>query len=428
MRRNRRNSLFISLEEETQCLTEETKELTPLEDEAVTVDIAKDEQAIEEISEALDECGNEVCNLTEQAEANDAVVEPTVNDVIQSEVTLEKAKYILGYYDTSKISLSTESAKSQLQVSTEGIREFISKIVTIIRDLIKKAVDFFKKLFVKLKLKLGGYVKKLENIRDTYKNADFSRVTDDQLTEISKKLNDMNLATVKIHMGKGTKNAFGLPPVYLNLQIKPLLTINPVRLFNKIVNEDNEVAQKESLENFKNMLTKGDFNVKKTVELQDDNEIKLGCSGSTLYTVLVDESANSIKFNHETNNFNLVGSKENDSLVELTSDNLNKLKADANVYTNAYIERAKNANKLFDDIDKWQKMVSDSISKIEKEAKSLEDAGKNNKQQRINILLRNLKALSVDYPSIATKIYISSIREYIAINTAVLSTLGLNKK
>lgn len=433
MRRNRRNSLFISLEEETQCLPEETKELTPLEDEAVTVAIAKDEQAIEEISQALDESTNEVGNLTEQAAANSEVTEPTVNDVVQSEVALERACYILGYPRDTKISLSTESAKTQLQVSTEGIKDFIKKIITVIKNLINKAAMFFKKLIVKLKLKIGRYASKLTNLEEALKNIP-NEVTDESAKAISEGLQGLNLASVKINLAKDVKKV-GMPyPVSGEEAVTNIILDDPVKTFNRIVGsqateEPKEVVAKVNnsiFQKIKNFFAKAKGSAAaKNSPVFKPNIVLLGCSGVNTYTILEQDSVDP-KEALDVIGFASENVVESGLEVELNGNQVVDLLKESAGLISTYRQQLKKTDAYFKRISDLQTKVSDSIAKIEKDFNSMDIEEDSEKSIAVKNLLQSMKKVSVDYSSIVTKVFVSEIREFLVINEVFTTNLNLN--
>lgn len=127
------------------------------------VDIEKDTAALEDISNQLDTAIQAQADLTDQLEANKSIENPTTENVADSEVAIESALVKLGV-SREEYGLHNRAYKS-LTVSQEGVKLVIEKIVKTIKDLIKKSIRFFKDLFNKIRLKLGNYKPKIEELK-----------------------------------------------------------------------------------------------------------------------------------------------------------------------------------------------------------------------------------------------------------------------
>lgn len=139
-----------------------------LDDDLSTNDLSKDEAAIEEISATLDKTIQTQNDLVQQDIANNNIELPKEEDVKSSELAIESAIEKLGI-SREELGIHAKTLTA-FSVSKEGVKEMIYNIAKTIKELIKKIVRFFKELWTKLRMKLGNYRGKVDNLVSALKS------------------------------------------------------------------------------------------------------------------------------------------------------------------------------------------------------------------------------------------------------------------
>lgn len=436
------------------AVVNDTPELDPVEDEQLTQEISQDEQAIEECSVALDDVIDEQGNLIEQDVTTVTVTEPQTEDVIQSEVALEAAlirmgttRYKEGYHSFPKsaVSLSHENLKQSLQLAHEGIKDFLIKIGKAIKELFLKIIRFFKKLFAKLRIKLGGYSKKLDKLNEAMKSIQGGESVKDsgKADDVKKALNELNLASVSYFVKEQNSspypvaNATSLSSDIVSLSRDFQSAIIDVKkdasLFAKAVN----AIKNKFLPKLKKALTsnaEADKNFANKVGAFKDGKISssenffaIGCAGKNFYGVLVDASDLSVQ-EADTDG------KESYALKWFSAEYLEQVEnLNLKQLVDSFVNNYSKVKKACDETPRVFKEIDGVHSQFEKLADEISKPVENDNDAQTakacNGLIKNIKQLAVDLPSQLIKTHVHTIRDYLVIGNVVVKTCsGESKK
>ena len=430
---------------------EETPELNQVEEEQLTQDIAKDEQAIEECSGCLEETLDEQSKLANQLETNEGVLsEPKTEDIIQSEVALEHALARLGtsreeqgmHYFTTK----------SMELSHEGVKDFLTKISNAIKELFRKAIMFFKKLFAKLRIKLGGYSKRIDKLVNEMKklSAANDSLTDENANKVKDALNNMKLASVSSFVRQDKSSPFPLVNIStvvnditkahneLNDKIKKAkdMTIETLAksmsdVFTFKVNNMDAYASTHAKGN--KVLEELRSIAKNVEDIRRDDNVKntkgvfpLGCAGDKLYCVglvsmFEDDPEHSCVLKPLTCTY--------------TEPISNFTQSDLKQVIQSFIGNGSVVKKSCDESDKIFKQIDGIQSKFENiitDGKINKDFDDTDKPSEVtgffSSVAKNSKILGIDLPNYIIKVHVHTIRDYLVIGNAILKECGTESK
>lgn len=433
------------------AVVDQAPEMNPVEEEQLTQEINQDEQAIEECSVCLDETLNEQGSLVQQDVVAATVSEPKTEDVVQSEVALEAAlirmgtsRYREGYHSfpKSSLSFSKEEIGNTFTLAREGIKDFLIKIGKAIKELFRKIAMFFKKLFAKLRIKLGGYAKKLDKLNEVMKNLVSSDSTKDsgKADEVKKQLNELSLASVAFFVGEQNSspypvvNAAGLANdisgLYRECQSAVVQVKKEPSAFGKIVealqNKFTDKLKKEELArqakegeaarastNQASAITKGNINI-------STDFFAIGCAGKFFYGVIVNPAISTNgEIEDSTNGERTTAllSVQAEYIKEVENLDLGRL---VSSFVDNYSKVKKSCDetsKIFKDIDTVHGQFEKLGDEISKPAGEEENASETAKA--CNGLVKNIKQLAVDLPSHLVKCHVHTIRDYLVIGNVI---------
>lgn len=429
------------------AVVDNTPELDPVEEEQLTQEISQDEQAIEECSACLDETIDEQGQLVQQEVVAATVSEPKTEDVVVSEVALEQAlakmgtsRYREGYhaFPKSEFAFSKEEIRNTYTLTHEGIKDFLIKIGKAIKELFRKIVMFFKKLFAKLRIKLGGYSKKLDKLNEAMKNLQNSDAlkNSEKANEVKEKLNDLQLASVSYFV-KGRNNS--PVPVCDTLNVT-----NEVAKMYKELQTSIEAAKKDPsllqtilskiADKFKlNVASKAKEAAKHVnmASLQIDNKITqtdgflpVGCAGKKFYGVAVDPSKATT---NEENKGPVIFAFGADYLESVDNVDLGKLVASFVSNYTAVKKACDETPRIFKEIDS----VHGNFEKLGDQIANPNGANDENATEvskTMNEIVKNIKQLGVDLPSNLIKCHVHMIRDYLVIGNIIVKVCGTESK
>lgn len=446
--------LFKLSLEETNIVSEDVKPLTVDEDEQLTTAIVKDEQAIEEISSELDNALDARGTLVAQSVVNATVTTPRTEDVADSELAIESAIARIGI-SREELGLHVKSYTS-LAVSNEGIMEFIKTVGKVIKDLIKKAVKFFKALWIKLKVKILNYKGKVEAMKKAMESITNSEKLRDAtvLDKIASDLYDTNLASVVVYLEHLQTSP------YLRSDIDSIVTnITNITLesgkifkdmFKELAKNDNVVTQdiiSKYLVDDKlpiNSLGFAGFRIAKAaggkflvgstdkldnvaMEIQKfhnhvANGLCLGCDGNDVISLIVDKGERVISNNPKIKiekHFTVLNK------IRILAYNYNNIIAGFINNSSNILKGIDNASKIFTSIDKIQSELEKAIVELEKmAAQEVNNDPTKSLALAIDTYVKSIKKVAVDIPGVITKVYFSTIRDYLVIGNIILKHIN----
>lgn len=446
--------LFKLSLEETNIVSEDVKPLTVDEDEQLTTAIVKDEQAIEEISSELDNALDARGTLVAQSVVNATVTTPRTEDVADSELAIESAIARIGI-SREELGLHVKSYTS-LAVSNEGIMEFIKTVGKVIKDLIKKAVKFFKALWIKLKVKILNYKGKVEAMKKAMESITNSEKLRDAtvLDKIASDLYDTNLASVVVYLEHLQTSP------YLRSDIDSIVTnITNITLesgkifkdmFKELAKNDNVVTQdiiSKYLVDDKlpiNSLGFAGFRIAKAaggkflvgstdkldnvaMEIQKfhnhvANGLCLGCDGNDVISLIVDKGKRVISNNPKIKiekHFTVLNK------IRILAYNYNNIIAGFINNSSNILKGIDNASKIFTSIDKIQSELEKAIVELEKmAAQEVNNDPTKSLALAIDTYVKSIKKVAVDIPGVITKVYFSTIRDYLVIGNIILKHIN----
>ena len=429
------------------AVVDNTPELDPVEEEQLTQEISQDEQAIEECSACLDETIDEQGQLVQQEVVAATVSEPKTEDVVVSEVALEQAlakmgtsRYREGYhaFPKSEFAFSKEEIRNTYILTHEGIKDFLIKIGKAIKELFRKIVMFFKKLFAKLRIKLGGYSKKLDKLNEAMKNLQNSDAlkNSEKANEVKDKLNDLQLASVSYFVkGRGSSPL----PICNSLEVA-----NDVAKMYKEFQTSIEAAKKDPsivdkvlakvAELFKSKASKAkdatkDLNMaswqidgKFTSDV--DGLLVLGCAGKSLYGVgMITVNGNS---DDEKNGVNIFCSG-GEYLQNIESIDLNKLVSSFVSNYTAVKKACDETPRVFKEFD----AVHGNFEKLGDQIANPSGANEENATElskSMNRVVKEIKQLGVNVPSNLIKCHVHMIRDFLVIGNIIVKVCGTESK
>lgn len=446
--------LFKLSLEETNIVSGDVKPLTVDEDEQLTTAIVKDEQAIEEISSELDNALDARGTLVAQSVVNATVTTPRTEDVADSELAIESAIARIGI-SREELGLHVKSYTS-LAVSNEGIMEFIKTVGKVIKDLIKKAVKFFKALWIKLKVKILNYKGKVEAMKKAMESITNSEKLRDAtvLDKIASDLYDTNLASVVVYLEHLQTSP------YLRSDIDSIVTnITNITLesgkifkdmFKELAKNDNVVTQdiiSKYLVDDKlpiNSLGFAGFRIAKAaggkflvgstdkldnvaMEIQKfhnhvANGLCLGCDGNDVISLIVDKGERVISNNPKIKiekHFTVLNK------IRILAYNYNNIIAGFINNSSNILKGIDNASKIFTSIDKIQSELEKAIVELEKmAAQEVNNDPTKSLALAIDTYVKSIKKVAVDIPGVITKVYFSTIRDYLVIGNIILKHIN----
>lgn len=417
------------------------------------IDLSKDKMAIEETSGKLNDAIKTQSDLTEQLESNKQIDTPTENDIENTEVAIESVIAKLGV-SREEYGLHAKSTRS-FSVSQEGIVEIIKNIGRTIMNLVNKIIIFFKKLFNKIKLKLGNYKSKIQEMKEKLYTLSKSDKCKDATAcnNAAKDIEDLNLVNCALYAPSSTSAIIEIPRLH----------INSISVCNKLVEwisarvddslQAKDVDWKESI---KKAIESGKYDnvgIDNSVPYILDNEFSVFYLGSTKNTMCFievnyyfgnDSAYPSIDTcSHDVSLREIVGGMIKDSahsnkwavfnsglfkhlterILKYKSTNYNEIILCMEQCANGVSNLVDDGSTLFDNIASIQKKLADLTTKINKNASKVGDDN-STAAVRLSNLAKNIKAVAVDACGSMSKTYFSTIRDYLVIGNVLIKHFG----
>ena len=428
-----------------------------LDDDLSTDDIAKDEAAIEEISNTLDTTIQTQSDLVQQDIANNNVELPKEEDTNNSELAIESAVEKLGI-SREEFGIHAKSCKS-FSVSKEGVKEVIASITKSIKELIKKIVRFFKELWTKLRMKLGNYREKVDNLVKALKSISEKNKGDQPVLTDKVFLDNMygGLAALKlantrlfVQDKKGSPLQINLNTVVLSGELtKWISTIADGIIGGKkkggwfSKNTDWASTLKSVLKDAKLNRSVQFCNRDSYTLDRDKSNFIIGGSGDTLHLVTLEYSPKEhpsyplISVWPINRSLTDIEGKCKDALTQYVKDTIQEIfkgKAptvnDYQPVVDSFIENANEikraideAPKIFSNIENLQKSLEGIAVKLEKSSTETEDSDTGNACIHV---AKYVKTVSSNLAGSIVKVYFSTIRDYLVIGNVIVKNATSN--
>lgn len=418
------------------------------------IDLSKDRMAIEDTTDKLNDAIKMQADLTEQLEASEQIEVPTEEDVNNTEVAIESAIAKLGV-SREEYGLHVRSTRS-FSVSQEGIVEIIKQIGKTIMDLINKIIRFFKKLFNKIRLKLGNYKTKIQEMKEKLSqigtNKSKALMDKDLCKAASEEIENLNLINCALYVKSAVTKTQDIPKFHLN----SILVCNKLADWvSSCVDDALKSGDKDWQKSANEAIDSGNYN---NVNL-DNNSVHittskqavfyLGGSGSDTYYIEIEyypEGSNFPTINlypHPVSLTDLVNGLIknpiqvakwvlfNSGLFKCLTDRVAEYKCTD--YRNIVVDMENRANdiiklvdegpKVFDEIASIQKKLEDLSNRINKGASKVDDDD-NLVAVKTSQLAKNIKVVAADISGAISKVYFSAIRDYLVIGNVLIKHFG----
>lgn len=424
------------------------------------VDIAKDTAALEDISNQLETAIQVQSDLNEQLEANKSIENPTDENINASEVAIESAVAKLGI---SREDYGLHRSTKSFSVSQEGIRLVIEKIIKAIKDLIKKSIRFFKELFNKIRLKLSNYKPKIAELKE--KLTTILNSNNDLLSDSSKygranqDIQELKLANTALFVSGPSGAKF--PSFHVN----SILACSALADWISICME-SIISTKKGLfgssPDWKGSIDKALKSAKFNNEEFSKNAtyvvnssfagFYIGGSGEDTYWLEIEYSPKEhpdypaitlypakISFSDIKNAFTNAISNPGAMVVSVIFAKLFKNIADWATSTSvkdfrsvakymvdiadAMSRRVDEGPKIFGEIENVQKKLDALTEKLSKSSDSISEDD-NSTPGKTAEVARYIKSVSTDISGAITKVYFSTIRDYLVLGNVLIRNFG----
>lgn len=424
------------------------------------VDIAKDTAALEDISNQLETAIQVQSDLNEQLEANKAIENPTDENVKASEIALESAVTKLG---VSREEYGLHTKTRSFSVSQEGIKLVIEKIVKAIKDLIKKSIRFFKELFNKIRLKLSNYKPKIAELKEKLttilNNNDDLLSNSDRCGKANQDIKLLNLANSALYVSGPSGGK--LPNFHLNSVLASSALADWISTCI-----DSITSAKKGLfgskPDFKGSIEKAlkaakfnsdEFSKNATYVVNNSFAgFYLGGSGEDTYWLEIEYSPKEhpdypsiavypakITFSDIKNAITNAISNPGAMVVAVMFGKLFKNLADWATSTSVkdfrsvtrhmidiadtLSRRVDEGPKIFGDIENIQKKLDALTEKLSKSSDSISDTDTSAPGKTAEVA-KYIKSVSTDISGAITKVYFSTIRDYLVIGNVLIKNFG----